>query len=68
MNKLTDFQQAANSEVKKLKEEGNKCFARKEYQKALDAYDKALKASDNAASEAPLLHSNKAACFMMLQR
>lgn len=60
--------QAASVEVQKLKEEGNKLFGRKEYQKALEAYDKALKASENSLAEAPLLHSNKAACFMMLQR
>lgn len=62
------YSQAGKPEVQKLKDEGNKYFGRKEYQKALDAYDKALKASDNSATEAPLLHSNKAACFMMMQR
>lgn len=62
--------QAGKSEVQKLRDEGNKHFGRKDYQKALEAYDRALKASDKASdkAEAPLLHSNKAACFMMLQR
>ncbi|KAK9822352.1 hypothetical protein WJX74_011010 [Apatococcus lobatus] len=51
-----------------LKEEGNKLFGRKEYQKALEAYDKALKtATDNAGDQA-LLHSNKAACYMMFSK
>jgi hypothetical protein len=53
----------------KLKEEGNRLFGRKEYQKALDAYDRTLKAVNPEAKEdVALLHSNKAACFMMLQR
>lgn len=51
-----------------LKEEGNKLFGRKEYQKALEAYDKALRqATDNAGDQA-LLHSNKAACYMMFSK
>ena len=53
----------------RLKEEGNRLFGRKDYQKALDSYDKALKAAGpEATSETPLLHSNKAACYMMLTK
>ena len=53
----------------KLKDEGNRLFGRKEYQKALEAYERALKqASPEAKEEIALLHSNKAACFMMNQR
>ena len=58
----------ATTSVQKIKEEGNKLFGRKEYQKALESYDKALKACENSTTEAPLLHSNKAACYMMQQR
>ena len=60
--------QSSSSETQKLKEEGNKLFGRKEYQKALEAYDRALKASESPAVEVPQLHCNKAACHMMMQR
>ena len=61
--------QAASPEMLKLKDEGNRLFGRKEYQKALEAYERALKqASPEAKEEIALLHSNKAACFMMNQR
>ena len=53
----------------RLKDEGNRLFGRKEYQKAVEAYDRALRvASADAKEELALLHSNKAACFMILQR
>ena len=58
----------AQTSVQKIKEEGNKLFGRKEYQKALESYDRALKACGDSTTEAPLLHSNKAACYMMQQR
>ena len=61
--------QGASPEMLKLKDEGNKLFGRKEYQKALEAYEKALKqATPEAKEEIALLHSNKAACYMMNQR
>ena len=47
-----------------LKEEGNRAFAKKEYERALECYDKALKVAADA-TESALLHSNKAACHMM---
>ena len=60
---------AADSQANpSLKEEGNKLFGRKEYQKALEAYDKALKAAPDNAGDQALLHSNKAACYMMFSK
>jgi len=67
ISKGDDPWQVATS-AQKIKEEGNKHFAKKEYQKALDAYDRALKACEGTSAEVPLLHSNKAACFMMQAR
>lgn len=56
-------------EASKLKEEGDRLFGRKEYQKALDAYDRALKRStSDVKEERALLHANKAACYLMFQR
>ena len=53
----------------KLKDEGNRLFGRKEYQKALEAYDRALRMTGaDARDDLALLHSNKAACYMMFQR
>lgn len=61
--------QVGSAEMLKLKEEGNRLFGRKEYQKALESYDRALKVVNVEAKEdLALLHSNKAACFMMFQR
>lgn len=61
------LQQVAGTESQKIKEVGNKHFAKREYQRALEAYDRALKVADSQTDN-PLLHSNKAACYMMLQR
>lgn len=56
-------------ELSKLKDEGDRLFGRKEYQKALDAYDRALKrAVPEGKDERALLHANKAACYLMFQR
>ena len=61
--------QAGAAEMLKLKDEGNKLFGRKEYQKALESYDKALKCLNPESKEdLALLHANKAACYMMFQR
>lgn len=62
--------QAAASEANKLRDEGSRLFGRKEYLKALETYDKALKASgdDSTSEDRALLHSNKAACYMMQQK
>ncbi|BDA44746.1 probable protein CLMP1 [Coccomyxa sp. Obi] len=61
--------EAGSPEMLKLKDEGNRLFGRKEYQKALEAYDRALKvANPESKEDLALLHSNKAACYMMFQR
>ena len=51
-----------------LKEEGKEAFGKREYVKALEAYDKALRALPEGHNDVPLLHSNKGACNMMLKR
>lgn len=51
-----------------LKSDGNSHFAKKEYDAALAAYDKALGMVPADAADAALLHSNKAACHMMQKR
>ena len=55
-------------EVTALKDEGKEAFGKREYVKALEAYDKALRALPEGNSDVPLMHSNKAACNMMLKR
>ena len=62
--------QFGSPEAVKLREEANKYFGRKEYPKALEAYDRALKATpeDGTTEDRALLHSNKAACHMMQQK
>lgn len=55
----------AAAQVASLRDQGSKFFATKEYAKALECYDKALKAAPAGHPETPLLHSNKAACHMM---
>ena len=51
-----------------LKDEGNQLFARKDYEKALESYDRALKLVAPESADAALLHSNKAACHMMFKK
>ena len=62
--------QFSSSEGVKLREEANKLFGRKEYAKALESYERALKVSTDEGSteDKALLHSNKAACYMMQQK
>lgn len=60
--------QADTTSLSGLKEEGNKLFGRKDYQKALDAYEAALKLTPEGHPDKALLHSNKAACYMMFKR
>lgn len=55
-------------QLKELRKEGNDLFGRKEYQKALESYDKALKLVIDNSQEKALLHSNKAACYMMFKK
>ncbi|KAL4859108.1 hypothetical protein ACK3TF_000883 [Chlorella vulgaris] len=52
----------------KLKADGNSSFAQREYDKAMQLYDEALKLVPADAADAALLHSNKAACHMMHKR
>lgn len=56
------------SQIAQLKDDGNKHFGRKEYQKALESYEKALKLTPESHPDSALLHSNRAACFMMFKR
>ena len=51
-----------------LKKAGNDAFGNREYPKALEIYEKALKVLPADHLEAALLHSNKAACNMMLKK
>lgn len=51
-----------------LKDEGNQHFAKKEFEKALESWDKALKLVPAGDADAALLHSNKAACHMMFKK
>lgn len=51
-----------------LKKEGDKLFISKEYAKAIEAYERALKALPTGAVEAADLYSNKAACFYQLKK
>lgn len=55
----------AQVQLSALRDEGNKLFGKKEYTKALECYDKALKSIPASHPDKPLLHSNKAACHMM---
>ena len=54
--------------LSQLKDEGNQLFAKKDYERALDVYDKALKLAGSDTDDAALLNSNKAACHMMLKK
>jgi tetratricopeptide (TPR) repeat protein len=56
--------QSAES-LAQLKADGNSHFAKKEYDAAIQCYDKALQLVPADAADAALLHSNKAACHMM---
>lgn len=60
-----------NEELSKIKAEGSKQFTKKEYAKAADMYEKALRTlagTPEAKEERALLHSHKAACFLMQHR
>lgn len=56
---------ASPESLTQLKEEGNILFAKKEYDRAMECYEKALKLVAGDHPDAALLHSNKAACHMM---
>lgn len=55
----------SQTQLSTLRDEGNKFFGKKDYVKALECYDKALKSVPASHQDKPLLHSNKAACHMM---
>lgn len=54
--------------VKEMKGEADKLFLGKEFTKAIEAYDKAIKVVPSGAAEAADLHTNKAACFYQLKK
>lgn len=56
------------TQLSNLRDEGNKYFGKKDYAKALESYDKALKLIPATHEDKPLLHSNKAACHMMAKK
>lgn len=56
------------TQLNTLRDEGNTYFGKKDYAKALEAYDKALKLIPITHNDKPLLHSNKAACHMMAKK
>ena len=49
-----------------LKDEGNRLFQAKNYEKAIALYDKAIKLTPNHPERA-IFHSNKAACLMQMK-
>ena len=51
-----------------LKNEGNKNFAERDYTKAIEQYDEAMKILPDAAPERADLLCNKAACFYALNK
>lgn len=63
-----DVSEALSSQVADLKDQGNKLFGGKEYTKAFETYDKAIRLLPAKHSDSVLLHSNKAACSMMLKK
>ena len=56
------------TQINTLRDEGNTYFGKKDYPKALESYDKALKLTSTTHQDKPLLHANKAACHMMAKK
>ncbi|XP_015696818.1 protein PHOX1 [Oryza brachyantha] len=52
--------------AQELKEEGNKLFQRREYERALLNYEKAIKLLPRPHPDVAYLHSNLAACYMQM--
>ncbi|KAM0897935.1 hypothetical protein ACQ4PT_022252 [Festuca glaucescens] len=72
-SKVLDGDETIFAEMaQELREEGNKLFQRREYERALLNYEKAVKllpsaaASPAAAADVAYLHSNLAACYMQM--
>lgn len=59
---------ATPPELASLKEEGNKAFAMKEYEKAMQCWDKAISLLPSGDVDSAVLHNNKAACHLMFKR
>lgn len=57
-----------SSQVVALKNEGNKLFAKRDYTKALEQYEQAVKLLPEGATETVELLCNKAACFYQMKR
>ncbi len=54
--------------VNEFKTEGIKLFVGKDYSKAIDAYEKAIKLLPDSSEVAADLYSNKAACYYQQNR
>lgn len=65
---LHELQGDTQAQISSLRDEGNTFFGKKDYAKALDSYDKALKLTTATHQDKPLLHANKAACHMMAKK
>ncbi|KAJ3688789.1 hypothetical protein LUZ61_017953 [Rhynchospora tenuis] len=53
-------------EAQKRKEEGNKLFQRRDYQRALIQYERAINILPKSHPDVAYLHSNMAACYMQM--
>eukprot|EP00210_Caulerpa_lentillifera_P005134 g4906.t1 len=56
------------TEVAELKRSGNNQFAERDYEKALETYDKAIKKLPELSTEKADIQSNKAACYLQMKR
>ena len=54
--------------IGELKAEAGKLFVGKDYSKAVDAYERAIKLLPDSAADKADLYSNKAACFYQQKR
>lgn len=55
-------------EAMELKSKGNKSFGEKDYQKALDLYEKGIKMLPEGSGERADFYCNKGACYMQMKR
>ncbi|XP_077998771.1 uncharacterized protein LOC144451738 [Glandiceps talaboti] len=65
-DKITDDKKKTDEEAKKLKTQGNEHFKRREYQKAVDAYDKAVLLNIEGESKA-VIYGNMANALSKLK-
>ena len=54
--------------LKNLRSTGDRAFAGKDYDGALESYTEALKILPDSHVDKPLFYSNKAACYLQLGR